>query len=564
MELQKLSELFWKVSPNLFFFSTILGVITGLINAAIIPFILYIIGSGLIDFESLHLTGGSIFNSHTAGIAQYFILGCVIIAIVNYLSTLLTMHINQKASLVHRIFLFRRIQEMAYNEMEKIGQSRLINLLGKDVPAVTSAATSYPSIWVNSVTIIGVFGYLIYIDQRVFIYVLLVTTLSVLLFQIPLHFGTKQLKKARELSDDIQEGIRGLIFGAKELKLNRKRSDEFLDSMLYEAEFGARKLIFKGNSFMELGEQFIQLTSYMVMAMVIFYLPYVFVLTQNELIGIVVILIYLSGPIGDIMEAVRSIKAGKISLIKLQEFYANSKSSDIEKLEPIAKDWSEYRIQGLGYKYSKDDSAFALKSTSLSFKRNQITYIVGGNGSGKSTLAKCLTLHYLPTEGSVLFDDSPIKECQLESAKQQISAIYSDYHLFERLHGIQSPDTQKKIDKYLKYLELEGKVKIVDGKFSTRLLSDGQKKRLALVVLLLEDRDICLFDEWAADQDPKFKEIFYKKILPTLKAENKIIIVITHDDRYFELADQIVVMEDGKLKEVINNSSDKVQQLHMC
>lgn len=564
MELQKLSDFFWKVAPNLFFFSTVLGIVTGLCYAAVIPFIMYVVASDLIDFDSLHSTGGTIFNSPTADIAKFFILGCILIAIVKYLSSLLSMHIVQKTSLVHRMFLFRRIQEMPYYELEKMGQSKLINLLGIDVSAVTEAASSYPTIWINSVTVFGILGYLAFLNERVFIYVFSVTILSALLYRIPLHFGTKYLKQARNMNDVVQEGVRGLIFGAKELKLNRKRSDEFLEGLLFKAEKDKRKANFIGSSFIMLADSFGELITYMVMAMVVFYLPFIFVLSQDELIAVVVMLIYLAGPIGGIMDAIGSIKAGKISLTKLQYFYAKTKSSDIDKREPIKKVWSEYKVQELGYKYSKDDNAFALKSTSLTFKRNQITYIVGGNGSGKSTLAKCLTLHYLPTNGKVLFDDYPVKDCQIESARQQVSAIYSDYHLFDRLHCVQSPEIQKKTKKYFKYLELEGKVEIVGGKFSTTSLSDGQKKRLALLVLLLEDRDICLFDEWAADQDPRFKDIFYKKILPTLKAENKIIIVITHDDRYFELADQIVVMEDGKLKEVINNSAGQVQKLYTC
>ncbi|NQY62445.1 MAG: cyclic peptide export ABC transporter [Alteromonadaceae bacterium] len=558
MELQKISDLFWKVSPNLFFFSTILGVVTGLCYAAVIPFIMYVVASGLIDFDTLHSTGESIFNSPTADIAQFFIIACALIVILKYFSSLLSIHITHKASLKHRMFLFRRIQGMSYYELEKMGQSKLLNLLRIDVPTVTGAASSYPVIWVNSVTVFGILSYLVFLNEKVFVYVLVATVLSILLYRIPLYFGTQYLKKARDMSDNVQEGIRGLIFGAKELKLNRKRSDEFLEGLLYKAEVGTRKATFKGNGFMMLADSVGELITYMVMAMVIFHLPYVFVLTQLELVGIVVALVYLSGPIGNIMGAVGAIKAGGVSLTKIQEFYTKTKSSDIEKTESIVKDWSEYRVQGLGYKYSQDDSDFALKPTTLTFKRNQITYIVGGNGSGKSTLSKCLTLHYTPTSGDVLFDDDPLKESQLESARQQISAIYSDYHLFDRLLGIQSPEIQEQIDEYFRYLELDGKVKIVDGKFSTTSLSDGQKKRLALLVLLLEDRDICLFDEWAADQDPRFKEIFYKKILPNLKAKNKVIIVITHDDRFFELADQIVVMEDGKLKEVINNSPEQV------
>jgi putative ATP-binding cassette transporter len=90
-------------------------------------------------------------------------------------------------------------------------------------------------------------------------------------------------------------------------------------------------------------------------------------------------------------------------------------------------------------------------------------------------------------------------------------------------------------------------VKVVDGAFSNRALSTGQRKRLALVVAYLEDRPFYLFDEWAADQDPSFKAVFYEQLLPELRARGKAVIVITHDDRYFDLADRLLKLDNGQI-----------------
>lgn len=556
MELRKLSDLFWKVSPNLFFFSTLLGVVSGICYAAIIPFVIFVLGSDIFDFYALHDKGQSIFDSPTSELAFVFLGFCCVIVVINYFSELLSAFINQKASLEHRKFIFKRIQEMPYAELEKMGQAKLLNLIKMDVPAVTTAAISYPKLWVNTVTVIGISAYLLYLDSRVFMFVALIVLITLVLFRIPLFFGTRFIEESRNLNDNIQENVNGLIYGSKELKLNRKRATEFHEEELYHTELNSRKAQMKGRGLVLLGDYVGELAVYITMALVIFHFPYVYQVTQNELIGIVFALVYLAAPIGIIMDAFSSIKVGGVSLGKLQKFYERTRILNNEEPQETKQNWTCYKIRNLGYKYSESNETFALKPISLTFQRKQVTFITGGNGSGKSTLSKCLTLHYAPTEGELLFDSEVITSAKLESARQNISAIYSDYFLFKRLMGEEGQVDISKVNKYLAYLELQDKVKIVDGRFNTTSLSDGQKKRLALLVLLLEDRDICIFDEWASDQDPRFKHIFYTCILPELKAANKIVIVITHDDRYFHLADQLVEMEYGTLKNVVNKSND--------
>jgi len=199
------------------------------------------------------------------------------------------------------------------------------------------------------------------------------------------------------------------------------------------------------------------------------------------------------------------------------------------------------------YHNEKDDSHFVLGPVNLVFKPGEIVYIVGGNGSGKSTLAKLITGLYPPESGEILLDGSSIREGERDNYRQLFSAVFSDFYVFEALLGLEREEIDGNAQRYLAELHLDHKVKIRDGRFSTVELSQGQRKRLALLTAYLEDRPFYVFDEWASDQDPQFKEIFYRRMLPDLKDRGKAVVVITHDDRYFSAADRIIKLDYGKL-----------------
>jgi len=195
-----------------------------------------------------------------------------------------------------------------------------------------------------------------------------------------------------------------------------------------------------------------------------------------------------------------------------------------------------------------EERGFLLGPISLSLQSGKITYIVGGNGSGKSTLAKLITGLYVPQGGSIYLDSIPITDHNREWYRQHFSAIFSDFYLFDRYLGFNHNDLDRDVERYLKQLQLDHKVQVKDGVLSTTRLSQGQRKRLALLTAYLEDRPIYLFDEWASDQEPLFRDLFYKQILVKLKERGKTVIVITHDDRYFHLADHIIKLDYGKVE----------------
>jgi putative pyoverdin transport system ATP-binding/permease protein len=201
------------------------------------------------------------------------------------------------------------------------------------------------------------------------------------------------------------------------------------------------------------------------------------------------------------------------------------------------------------YHTDNEDSNFVLGPIDLTLYPQELVFIVGGNGSGKSSLLKIITGLYAPESGEIRLDGKLITDQNREWYRQHFSVVFADFYLFDELLGLENTKTNldKQAQEYLKLLKLQHKVNIENGKLSTTLLSQGQRKRLALLTAFLEDRPIYLFDEWAADQDPTFKEVFYKELLPSLRDKGKTVIAITHDDHYFSGADRIIKLDYGKI-----------------
>jgi len=175
-----------------------------------------------------------------------------------------------------------------------------------------------------------------------------------------------------------------------------------------------------------------------------------------------------------------------------------------------------------------------------------VVFIYGGNGSGKTTLVHSILGLRVPTAGEIKLNDIPVNKSNYPEYRTIFSVVFNDFYLFTELLGIDNPDPDK-WNYYLKLFELEGKVSLDKNCFSTVSLSAGQKKRLALIAVLLEEKPVLILDEWAADQDPHFRRKFYTEIIPLLKSEGITILAITHDDKYYNCADSLYKMDSGKL-----------------
>ena len=234
------------------------------------------------------------------------------------------------------------------------------------------------------------------------------------------------------------------------------------------------------------------------------------------------------------------------------------KENNDKTSEPaVRRSWGPLRLSGVTHSYGGDNGSdgFVLGPVNLEIKAGELLFITGGNGSGKTTLAKLLLGLYVPDQGEIYLNGELVTDERREEYRQHFSAVFSDFYLFRTFFGLDAGHLDRTAQDYLARLQLNHKVKIEDGVLSTVELSQGQRKRLALLSAYLEDRPIYVFDEWAADQDPLFKEIFYFQLLPELKRRGKAVVVISHDDRYYSVADRVIKLDYGKVQPEIKTTA---------
>lgn len=550
-----LLKLFSSYAPNRVFIAIIAGALSGIAYAMLIPVMMSALSSAP---AGLSLVGGQttqvwgIEVSHPKSAALFLIL-CFAILCTRTLSQVLLARISLDVTTRLRRNLYDRITNTSIAALEQRTSGQLIQTLTTDVQRIVGGAGMIPELLIQVSTFIGLMGFLSYLNTRVFVFVFLAILFSVVTFQLPMMLGVRYFVRARNHQDELQEGFKGLVEGAKELKLNKAKQQDFMRRQLLEQERLVVGLEKTGFTIVKLAQNYGDLISYFGMGAIAFVFINYHAISVVELTGIIMVLLYISGPVAAIINGFPELSRSKISLDKVQALF-DELPLEIgwDKFTP-APVWQSLQLNNICYQHRGSEAAknFSIGPINACIKRGEITFIVGGNGSGKSTLSKVLSLHYPATSGELYFDGVPLCADNLNGYRQQIACIYSDYYLFKQVHGKfeSEAELQRQVDFFLDLLELNGKVQFINGSFSSLKLSDGQRRRLALLVAFLDDKDLYVFDEWAADQDPHFKKVFYFDILPSLKARGKAVVAISHDDRYFHIADQVLMMEDGQLVE---------------
>ncbi len=576
-------QLFTKHAPNKTFLAVVLGAFSGVLYAMLIPLVMKALSSDTsqlaVENKIVEVLGLEIAYSNFAGV---FLTFCILILILNSFSQVILARVSMDVRFILRKNLYRRIQKAPISSVESVGPSRLLQALSNDVSAIVAGAQLLPNILTNVVTMLGMLGYLFYVDTNIFFYIVQVVIFGVITYQIPIIIGANSFFKARNHEDLLQEGFKGLVEGAKELKLSLEKTQVYEDEILIKQEKIVRGLQKRGFTAFNLASNYGNLLSFFAIGGLSFILLNYYVLTNAQITVAIMTLLYLSAPIGFLLNVIPQLSRTKIAINKIDKLYSELKVESVsDDYHPI-KNWNSIQLRNIKFKYDEPFPSF-VKPNSYGFiaslfkskkiktlvksadqiktfevgpvdveiKRGEITFITGGNGSGKSTLCKVISLHYIHTDGQITYDhDNIIDKNNITNFRHEINCIYSDYYLFDKALNQKSisADYEEQIHQYLKAFNLEGKVEYKDGNFSTLKLSDGQRRRLALVVSLVENKSLYVFDEWAADQDPEFKAIFYNEILSELKNKNKAVVVISHDDRYFHVADQLLHMESGQLR----------------
>ncbi|MBD6616749.1 cyclic peptide export ABC transporter [Komarekiella sp. 'clone 1'] len=506
--------------------------------------------AGLIALISSAATRSS--TSPLTSIAWGFV-GLVIVALItSIVSQVMLIRLSQNAILQLRMRLGRQILASELSHLEQLGNPRLLATLTEDVQAVANAVYVIPFLCIDLAMVLGCLLYITWLSWLVFLIVVSLIVVGIGSCQWLLNRGGKLLALAREDQDVLFKHFRTITEGVKELKLNYQRRQVFLTKHLQSTATKFRRHNVDGLTLFATTTSWGKLLFFFAMGFLLFALPYLLTISPQTLSGYILTFTYLMLPMDNIVTNLPQLGKANVALQKIESLGLSLASrAEVSTVPPTFKSyWHSLQLKGITHTYRtyQEDSNFILGPIDLTLYPQELVFIVGGNGSGKSSLAKLIAGLYIPENGEIWFDKELINQHNREWYRQHFSVVFSDFYLFEELLGLENTNLDTQAKNYLQQLQLDHKVKVENGQFSTTALSQGQRKRLALLTAYLEDRPIYLFDEWAADQDPVFKEIFYTQLLPELRERGKTVLAISHDDRYFHLADRIVKLEYGKVE----------------
>jgi len=464
-------------------------------------------------------------------------------------STIIAENIIRKV----RIRIAKKIANSELFFIENIGKGKIFTRLTQNTNIISQSITILLNALQAGITLFFCIFYLLLISKIAFF--ITIITLSAAIFIYLYH--EKQISSNLEESIN-QENIffdmlNDTLDGFKELKINKKKTDHHLE-ILNEIAIDTEKLKIKTGIQFVIDLMFSQTSFYILLAIVTFLLPRFGHIDSELVIRIAAAILFIIGPLNNLVGAVPDFARANVAIGVLYQLenQLDDASKTYKTTVPVQKFTSFKKIQFEKTVYYYPDAEgnplFTIGPFDMSIQQGELVFVIGGNGSGKSTFLKLLTGLYYPTSGIIKLDDLTITKKSYPPYRELYSIIFNDFHLFKILYGYKQTKDFEKLNDLLKLMKLDLKTEIIDGKFTNINLSTGQRKRLAMIVSLLDDKPICVYDEWAADQDPDFRKYFYDFLLKDLKDKGKTIIAVSHDDRYFHVADRVLKMEFGKFQ----------------
>jgi len=476
---------------------------------------------------------------------------CIGLPVLRYTSQLLLTKLTQESVTVLRMRLTRSILAAPLRRLETIGAPRLLATLTNDVGSIVAALGMVPVLLMHLALVVGSLAYMGWLSWRILLQTIAFMGFGILTYQMASSRAAGYFYRMRELQNEMMRSARATVEGTKELKMHRGRREAFLKATEatvtdLQRQSRAGTLAFAATA------SWGQALFFVLIGLLVILIPLVQTIDRVVLVGYTIALFQLMSPFEVLMNSIPTLTqaAAATKAVRDLGFSLESEVSEKRSGEVSQAPWETLELIGVSHSYRSetDEKIFLLGPIDLTFHPGELVFIVGGNGSGKTTLAKMMLGLYVPEAGEIRRAGQLITDENREQYRQSFSAVFSDYFIFKTLFGLDSPVLDTEARRYLEKLHLEQKVKIEKGGLSTIDLSQGQRKRLALLTAYMEDRPIYFFDEWAADQDPTFKRIFYYELLPELKSRGKTIFVISHDDHYFDVADRIVKLDYGQVE----------------
>lgn len=473
--------------------------------------------------------------------------------------TRFSMLIRSGIAMKNIVYRFRtriseRMTQVELVDFERMGKPDLQFVLGRDIGFLSTPSAHFFSVPATFVTTALSLIYLGYLSRETFIIVLLMNIGYGIYFLDNRLRVMETMKETGQVESNLFTKISHLSLGFKELKLHQKRRKSLLNQHLIPISARVREGQHRINTELAINFTSSDVYYYCAVGLTLYILPSMQILVGQAASSAITVMIFLFGNLGEILFAFSILLQYDLAVNRLQALEKSLErpapdANAVENLKLLAQTGvEEIKLTGCTFSYydDKQNPTFSVGPMDLTVSRGELIFVVGGNGSGKSTFLRLFCGLYLPVEGTLACNGIAIGPNNVETYRQYFSTVFSDFHLFDQFYGLEEI-TDEQVRTLQKRFMLEDKTLFKDHHFSTLQLSTGQRKRLALLTAMLEDRPILILDEVSADQDPEFRRFYYEVLLPELKARGKTVLVVSHDDRFFHTADRVLYMDYGNL-----------------
>ncbi|WP_394210859.1 multidrug ABC transporter permease/ATP-binding protein [Psychrobacter piscatorii] len=547
-------------------------ILLNLVNAAV--------SVGIIAYINQTFISQPVFNTLSWSSLGQFALLVLLLLVTTFVSQYALTRLGHKFVYELRTKLVKQIIDTTVPQIDHLGSARLLASLSSDIQSITVAFVRMPELVQGVILSVGVGLYLGWLSLPLLLIVMFWIAMTIWISTILVKHVYHHLRAIRDINDALYQDYQSIIDGRKELALNHHRAEQIYTHDFLDHAKSYKERVIKSDTYHLSAVNWSNIMMFAAIG-VIFAVSNYLGISMGIATTFSLTILFMQSPLLHAVGAYPTLQTAQVALDKIQSL-ALAEYQPLFRTDNTSQHWQTISLTDVNYRYNvsnnsvsnnnasnssvsnnsvidaqtliakdSDRSGNILKDVNLTLQRGDVVFLIGANGSGKSTLAKIVTGIFTPTTGAVTIDKQPVDSQNNADYRQLYSAIFSDQHIFKQLIGRQGrqPD-EALVNAWLHKLNLQDKISVADNQLSTDKLSQGQRKRLAMLIAVAEQKDILLLDEWAADQDPAFRRVFYQTLIPELKALGKTLFIISHDDGYFEHADRLLLMKQGHLIEL--------------
>lgn len=457
-----------------------------------------------------------------------------------------------------RVRLIARARKAEFLEIEEVGRAEIYACLTRETLILSQAAPNIVIGIQSAILVLFTMIYMSFLSWTAFFLSALCTIIGALVHMSRNSAIKQELRISFEKENRLVEAMSDMLEGFKEVKMSDARADD-IAVRIAAISRDVTKLRIKTQAAYASDFVLSQVTFFLLTGVMVFVVPMISPAYTDVVVMTTTASLFMIGPVSNVVGSVpifTNANAAAENILRLQERLGKI-NGHAPSGNPQFADFHAIELQGAQFSHTPvpGERPFTVGPIDLTIERGKIIFLTGGNGSGKTTFIRMLIGLYPLSAGAITVDGTVVSDYNIQDFRNMFSVIFSDNHLFTELYGQPDPDPAE-VAELFALLEMQNKARLEGRRFSTTKLSGGQRKRLALIASLLETRPICVFDEWAADQDPYFREKFYRNILPELRKRGVTVIAITHDEAYFDVADLHIHMDIGRLTVVRESAAE--------